>query len=447
VVLAERMEWALTRRGGSGRHVLLLLDLDGFKDINDTLGHPVGDELLICVAHRLLEELPEDATLARLGGDEFAVFFDDVPVAEAMRKAERLLALLGRPYRVGSRELFVTTSIGVAVAEAGDVLCTPSSVLRDADLALYAAKDAGKNRVMRFRPELRAARMDHERISTGLRRALANEELSVEYQPVIDLSTDTVVAVEALARWRPPEGPPVPPSDFIPVAEDNGLIGEIGEWVLRRACRDARNWHDRYGIAVSVNVSGRQLVDPGFVSMVRGALRDSGLPPQGLILEVTESVLVATSSGQLAVTQLTALCEQGIRVAIDDFGTGYSSLSYLSELPVHIIKIDRSFLQQAVDESDRENWAFTRAILELGRSLKLRAVAEGIETVEQADMLRRMRCPLGQGFLFARPVPPSVIDDTLALSTTMLPDTSGRAPFRPVSVWMDGRRGEEPGAF
>jgi diguanylate cyclase (GGDEF)-like protein len=432
-VLAERLESALSRRndagsalsrrndaesgvsrgGGTGRHALLLLDLDGFKDINDTLGHPVGDDLLVEVSRRLVGAVPPGATLARLGGDEFAVLLEDVDPLTALARADELLAALRQPYAIGGRELFLTTSVGVLTTDPTQEAPSPSDALRDADLALYSAKDAGKNRVALFHPTLRDARREHARISGGLRQALGHNEFVLHYQPMVDLETGLPVAVEALVRWRQPGTYLVPPAEFIPVAEDTGLITAIGAWVLEQACRDGKRWYTEHGVAMSVNVSGRQFDDPGFADLVLAVLDVAGLPGPALIVEITESSVVATSRAEDTQRQLRRLREHGVRIAIDDFGTGYSSLSYVSKLPIDIVKVDKSFTG-GQGEPSRPGWDFTRAILQLVASLNLVAVVEGVETAEQADALRALGCPLVQGFHFSRPLPAAVMDEHLA---------------------------------
>nr|BFE81606.1 hypothetical protein GCM10020093_042070 [Planobispora longispora] len=392
---------------------LLLLDLDGFKDVNDTFGHSVGDELLSQVGRRLRGIVTSGHTLARLGGDEFAIVMPGTALVTATAVAQQILHALQTPYRVGGRELHLTTSIGVL---ADIPVSNASEALRDADMALYAAKNAGKNQLATFDPEMRAARLEHSRLTTGLRHAIAQQELTLNYQPVVDLNSGAITAVEALLRWNPTGGKPVRPDVFIPIAEETGLIIPIGLWVLEQACADARRWHEQYGISVTVNVSGRQLRDENFSDAVLTILRRHDLPEQALVLEITESMMLATTTAetQRLISVLQALRDHGVRIALDDFGTGYSSLAYLRTLPVDILKIDRSFTT-ALTEADRrqQTRAFTKAIVELSASLDLRTVVEGVETDDQAGMLQQMGCPLAQGYLFSPPAPAARIDDLL----------------------------------
>ncbi|WP_432978548.1 putative bifunctional diguanylate cyclase/phosphodiesterase [Dactylosporangium sp. CA-233914] len=378
---------------------VVLLDLDGFKELNDELGHQAGDALLVQVARRLRAALPDADLLARLGDDEFAALWRGPAPADA---AERALARLRPAYEVEGRTVYLTGSAGVVVA---DKQRTSAEVLRDADLALEAAKSGGKDRIVRFDAGLRTAVDRQRELAAGLRRALDGGELEVHYQPVVRLADGRITAVEALLRWFPPGGEAIPPGVFIPVAEATGLIVPLGWWVLERACERAREWHERDGVGLTVNVAAHQLREPDFVERVRGALAGSGLPPSALVLEVTESTLVADADSTARLEQLRA---DGVRVAIDDFGTGYSSLAYLVHLPVDVLKIDRTFLATAVDTT------LMRAILQLAGGLGLQTVAEGVETEEQAATLRALGCEHAQGFLYSRPVPPEALDALLA---------------------------------
>lgn len=412
VVLVERLEWVLTRPDHR-QLTLAAIDLDRFGDIRDTYGHLVGDSILVKASHRLLDVTPGQGMLARLMGDKFAVLLEDTGLDEARQWAERARSTLCRPYRVGGQELFLEPRIGLLPVEPPRPAPTATQALRDADLALRAARSGG-NRVAVFSPEQLTAQTYFNRLSNGLRRALARNELTLDYQPVVDLETGRVVATEALLRWNPP-GAPATPSEFIPVAEQTGMIRPIGAWVLRAACRDARPWYEQHGVAVSVNVSASQLEEPGFDNLVEEVLRGSGLPGSALMLEITESNLIATASARDTSLRLERIRSLGVRIAIDDFGTGYSSLSYLSRLPVDIVKIDRSFVQQLDPGHGQRQWAFIRAILHLVESMGLQAVAEGVETSEQAVALRELRCPCAQGFLFAKPMPADALTRTLAV--------------------------------
>jgi diguanylate cyclase len=420
VALSERMEWAFSRPDGA-RHALAIIDLDQFKDVNDAFGHATGDQLLVEASHRLLATIPPGGTLARFGGDEFAALLENTPPSRAAAWCETARQSLRQSYRIAGHDLYLSASIGLVTTEPDRPTPIPSETLRDADLALFSAKASGRDRIEMFRTELRTARTDYRWLRTGLQRALANDELMLDYQPVVDLATGRITAVEALLRWAPSGGPPLPPSTFISVAEDAALIGPIGAWVLHRACRDAKPWYDGQGVSVTVNVSARQLDDPSFGDTVMDALRTSDLSPSALILEITETSLVATSAASRPMDQLHRLRGHGVRVAIDDFGTGYSSLANVARLPVDIIKIDSAFVQnpELPETGGSEGWAFTRAILSMVEALRLQAVAEGVETLEQAEALRRLRCPLAQGFLFARPMPASVLSEALAESQVL----------------------------
>ncbi|GAA3456886.1 putative bifunctional diguanylate cyclase/phosphodiesterase [Dactylosporangium matsuzakiense] len=416
-LLQERLEHSLTRTHAT--HGLLLLDLDGFKDVNDSYGHPTGDALLIEVAARLVGVVAASDTLARLGGDEFAILMEDADAARVTAAGRQVIDDIGQPFLVHERELSVTASVGSLLFAAPT---TPSEALRNADLALYAAKEAGKNRLAAYEERLAVERTEHMRIAADLRRAIANAEFTVNYQPVVDLATGRVTAVEALLRWSR-GGVAVPPLEFVPIAEQYGLIVPIGAWVLRQACRDARAWYDRFGISVTVNVSGRQLREADFAGTVIAALDAAGLPGAALILEITETVLVSAEAGD--VTELLfRLRSEGVRIAVDDFGTGYSSLSYLRHLPVDILKIDRAFTPGG---EVAEELAFTRAIVELGNSLHLSSIAEAVETPEQAERLRQLDCPQAQGYHFSRPLPAADLDAVLTESGGVLRGTTPSA--------------------
>ncbi|GIH94246.1 putative bifunctional diguanylate cyclase/phosphodiesterase [Planobispora siamensis] len=415
-LLRKRLQDAVTAHAtepGTPPPALLLLNLDGFKDINDTYGHALGDELLTVAARRLGALTAEGRILARLGGDEFALLLPAATVEQAHAAAQQMLDLVRSPYRLSERELHVTASIGVL---AGQPVAEPSDALRDSDLALNTAKSGGKNRIVVFDHELRAARLRHTEIITGLRRALERNEFTLAYQPIVDVTTGKLSKVEALLRWRPSAGRPVSPAVFIPLAEESGLIVDIGRWVLEHACADAAGWYERYGLTVTVNVSGRQLRETTFSDTVLAALTRHGLPRHALTLEITESMLLATGATETAriVGVLSDLRELGIRIALDDFGTGYSSLAYLRTLPVDILKIDRSFITPLTGtDHDEQAHAFTQSIVELAARLRLSAIAEGVESAQQAQALRQMGCRLVQGYLFSPPVEAAHIDALL----------------------------------
>jgi predicted signal transduction protein with EAL and GGDEF domain len=357
--------------------------------------------------------VPAGCTVARLGGDEFVALVPHCTADDAMALARNIVATLAEPYVVDGHLLHLTTSVGLLVTDAP---ATASDALRDADLALYAAKNAGKNAAVRFHPGLRAAQLSWSHMVAGLRTALVEERFALHYQPIVEMETGRVRAVEALLRWNGTDGHPVGPAQFIPVAEASGLIVPIGTWVLRQACRDAAPWYHHDGTAVSVNVSGRQLAHPNFADTVLEILVTTGLPGTALILEITETMLVHGTEPDRAQAnrQLERLRAAGVRIAIDDFGTGYSSLASLHRLPVDILKIDKSFtLGPTLDDTPAEP-AFVHAILRLAGSLHLDVVAEGVETTEQRAALSALGCETGQGYLFARPAPAASIDARLA---------------------------------
>lgn len=385
--------------------VLLLIDLDAFADVNDEHGHTVGDQLLVEAAGRLRATLSRARLLARPGGDEFAALY---PAAEGEEAAGRALAALRPAYRLGGRDLHVTASAGlVAVGAGGDA----AAALRDADLALYAAKAAGRDRAVTFHPELRDDLIRRSELAEGLHRALERGELELVYQPVVDMISGRMVAAEALLRWHRADGEQVSPARFIPIAEQSGRIVPIGWWTLTQACARVGAWYERYGVAVTVNVSAHQLREPDFANRVIAILREAGVPGEAVILELTESALITDAPA--AESALQRLRERGVRVAVDDFGTGYSSLSYLMALPVDILKLDRAFTAPREGLNSRQ-YAITGAVLQLAASLELTTIAEGVETANQARVLRSLGCPLAQGFLYSPGVPPVALEALLA---------------------------------
>jgi len=401
----DRLEQALARSARGGGSVgVLMLDLDGFKQVNDTLGHDAGDQLLRVVAERLNETVRATDTVARFGGDEFAVLLDQTDEALAVSVARRALARLTEPAVVGGRELQVAASIGIAVRAGGG---GGDELVRDADVAMYAAKDAGRGRHEVFRSEMARDPDELLGLDNELRTALARRELAVHYQPEISLSGGEVVCVEALVRWTSPTRGPVGPDVFIPVAESSGLIAELGEFVLREACGVAAGWlRDGIvgtGFVMWVNVSGKQLTMGGVPAAVDRALRSAGLPARNLGLEVTETAIVPGGAADRARVELHQLHDAGVGIAIDDFGTGFSSLAQLRHFPVDMIKVDRSFVQGV--ERDAKDTAITANVVALAHALGLVAVAEGIETDGQLAHMRAVGCDVGQGYLFSRPAP------------------------------------------
>jgi diguanylate cyclase (GGDEF)-like protein/PAS domain S-box-containing protein len=401
----DRLEQALARSTRAGGTIaVLVLDLDGFKQVNDSLGHDAGDQLLRTVAERLNETVRATDTVARFGGDEFAVLLDGADEALAVSLARRALARLAEPAAVAGRELPVAASIGIAVyaGEGGG-----DDLVRDADVAMYAAKDAGRGRHEVFRSEMARDPDELLGLDNDLRTALARNELSVHYQPEISLSDGEVIGVEALVRWTSPTRGAVGPDVFIPVAEASGLIAAVGDLVLREACRQAAEWlRDGVvgpGFVVCVNVSGKQLTMGGLPDAVECALASADLPARNLGLEVTETAIVVGGAADRARAELQQLHDAGIRIAIDDFGTGFSSLAQLHHFPVDMIKVDRSFVQGV--ERDAKDTAITANVVALAHALGLIAVAEGIETEGQLAHMRAVGCDVGQGYLFSRPVP------------------------------------------
>ena len=391
---------------------VVVFDLDNFKVINDSLGHGVGDTLLVKVAERLSACLRPGDTAARLGGDEFAVLLEEiVNGSEAARLAERIAVELRAPFRLQGQEMFITASSGIVVNTPEHR--RPETLLRDADVAMYRAKQLGKATYAMFDPNMKAAAQQRLRLESELRRAVERGELRLHYQPLVCLETGVVTGVEALVRWEHPERGLVPPMEFIPVAEETGLILPIGQWVLLEACRQARAWQHAFpaspSLTVNVNLSARQVQRGHVVEEVALALRETGLDPGLLELELTESMLM--QDAERAVAVLTELKGLGVRLAIDDFGTGYSSMSYLKRFPVDVLKVDRSFVQGI--EGDQGDSAIVRAVISMAHAMGLKVVGEGVETKAQLQQLRHLRCHHGQGYLFARPLPPDALGELL----------------------------------
>lgn len=402
-LFSDRVQHALSHRGRPGVSPLgvLFIDLDDFKTVNDSLGHATGDQLLKAVASRLEGALRLSDTAARLGGDEFAVLVEDMDdVNSAERVAERVIEAIDRPFQLQGREIAIRPSIGIAITE--DRQTSVDELLRNADLAMYMAKRGGKNRYAMYEPRMHVAALGRLQMKADLERALEDERLVIHYQPIVDLRSSRITGCEALVRWDHPERGFVPPSEFIPVAEETGLINHLGRWVVHEACAQVAAWcgEGLAKISLTVNLSGRQLHDPALVMDVTRSLTESGLEPARLTLEITESALM-TDIGA-SIDMLHALKSLGVRLAIDDFGTGYSSLSYLQRFPLDILKIDRSFIngmERGADEA-----ALAQAVIKLGQTLRLETIAEGIENHQQRRALLAAGCQLGQGYLFSRPV-------------------------------------------
>jgi diguanylate cyclase (GGDEF)-like protein len=422
-LLMEQLGQALTRaRRRPGSVAVLFLDLDRFKVLNDSLGHAVGDELLVEVARRLERVMRSADTVARLGGDEFVVVAEEVAgVDEALAVARRLRECIAAPIAVGvGQPVVVTASVGIALSAPGGgdgdepessvVASTPSSLLWDADVAMYRAKDSGRDRVQLFEDGLRAGSLGRFQSETMLRRALDHEGLRLHYQPLVDLATGRLAGAEGLVRLQDPDRGLIPPAEFIPVAEETGLVVPLGAWVVAEGAGQAAAWQslqpvDARPMVVSINLSGRQLSTPGFAVKIGAAIARSGADPSHLCFEVTENTLLDANGGSVAtLEELKAL---GVRLAIDDFGTGHSSLTWLRRIPADFLKVDRTFVAGlGIHPGDT---AIVRAVLDLGQALGLTTVAEGVETPEQLAALRELGCHWAQGFHLGRPGPAEAV--------------------------------------
>jgi diguanylate cyclase (GGDEF)-like protein len=407
----ERVELALDFAGGDPRRMaLLFVDLDDFKAVNESLGLPVGDEVLVAVAGRIKQVLgPADAA-ARLGADEFGVLLDCPDQDAAEDVAAALLEALRRPLVLGGQELQVRASIGVAM---GDSARWADELVRNADVAMYTAKSAGKNRVQVFSPDMHDAVVERHELMADLQRAVERDEFTMHYQPIVELATGRIVALEALVRWHHPTRGMVSPDSFVPMAEETGLILPMGRLILEKACRQAREWQERFPehseLSVAVNLSGRQLKQVSFVGDTMQVIAESGVKPHTLILEITESVLMDDTDSHVA--KLRQMKSLGLRLAMDDFGTGYSSLSFLSQLPIDILKIAKPFVE-GLGRSEKDE-AFAAAIVRLGQTVGMSLIAEGVERVEQLDHLRRLQCDMVQGWYFSKAGDAAMIEDLL----------------------------------
>jgi diguanylate cyclase (GGDEF)-like protein/PAS domain S-box-containing protein len=413
----DRVAHALARQArGRGAVSVLFSDLDDFKTVNDSLGHEAGDQLLVAVAERLRAVMRPEDTTARFGGDEFAILLEDTDRDGTRRAAERILEALRSPFEFHGRQVVMRLSIGAAITS--DPTTEPDDLLRQADLAMYTAKTSGKGRFAFYEPHMHEAAVTRMELKGDLEQAIANQDFELFYQPIVDLRGGHVTGVEALVRWRHPERGLVLPSEFIPIAEETGLVVPLGRWVLGEACRRLAAWNAEGRLAGArlqrlsmwVNVSARELQEPEFVQTVADALATSGIPPERLTLEITESGLMADLDQSTAT--LHRLRALGVRLAIDDFGTGYSSLSYLERLPVEVLKIDRSFT--AAIGHGRDVPVLVRSIVKLGQTLHMEVLAEGIETTEQLTKLRAIDCRLGQGFHFSPALPADEVIELLA---------------------------------
>ena len=409
-LFADRVAHALVGTHRTGVQLaVLFIDLDDFKTVNDSLGHQAGDSVLFEVARRLEQAVRPADTVARFGGDEFAILLDEVDSSDEVAMiADRVIDALEQPVALEGKEVYARASVGICMSDEDLQAQDPEEFLRNADLAMYMAKRDSKGSYRLFEPTMHERVVERLELRAELQRALELGQFEVYYQPVVHLEQHTDYGVEALLRWNHPERGLVAPAQFIPLAEETGLIVPIGRWVVFEACRQGTLLHERFprdpALTISVNLSVKQLQSDSIIEDVRGALEETGLEPSTLVLEVTETVMMADPD--TAAARLNQLKDLGVRIAMDDFGTGYSSLSYLSRLPVDILKMDRSFLGAGNTDS-----GLAAAIIAIGERLDLEVVAEGIEELEQIGTLRDLGCELGQGFLFARPMTqPALVD-------------------------------------
>ncbi|MCB1258034.1 MAG: EAL domain-containing protein, partial [Microthrixaceae bacterium] len=402
----QKLTTILDKSSGATTVALLLIDIDALKDVNDSLGHEVGDELLVEMAERLTSSLTFGDIAARISGDEFAIIVERAHGEDQiMDLAYQLLDDVSMPFTIRGQEISVSVSAGIAFDHTREH--TAEVMLRNADTAMYRAKDQGQNEVAVFEPHMHTATFDRLQLRADLARAVAHNQFEAYYQPIVDLDTSRIIGAEALVRWRHPQRGMVGPNLFIPLAEETGLISAIGEWMIEKATHDLAAWLIDYSesmekFTVSVNLSPQQLKNANLVDCVTHLLRDAGLPPERLVLEITESTLVTEASG--AVSMMKALRDTGIRLSIDDFGTGYSSLGYIQQFDFDVLKIDKSFVDNVAKGTNRR---IVQTIMDLARNLEVKTVAEGIEEMDQVEVLRSLACPYGQGYIYSRPVPES----------------------------------------
>ena len=425
----ERLEHAAARSLRGGLFAVLFVDLDRFKLLNDSFGHIIGDQVLIAVARRLRGCLRPADTIARLGGDEFVVLLEDLSgPPDATRLVERILQQLGHPFQVAGQELFMAASIGVALSSRPYE--QPEDMLRDADTAMCHAKVAGRGRYEVFDKEMHARAVALLRLDSDLRRATECQEFRIQYQPVVDLKTGRLTGFEALARWQHPQRGLVPPAEFIPMAEETGLINQLGQWVLSQACLQTKIWQQQFPapspLTISVNLSGKQLMKPELVKRIDQILEETGLDGNSLGLEITESVIMENAESAIAL--LMQLRARSVKLHIDDFGTGYSSLNCLHRLPVDTLKVDRSFVSGTGPSG--ENWEIVRTIVALAHNLGLDVIAEGVETANQLAQLTRLDCEYGQGHFFSPPVDADAATMLIAADRRGLAEGSSRLPVK-----------------
>ena len=401
-LLQDRLKRAVFAQRNARPIAVVFIDLDHFKFINDSLGHTQGDKLLAIIAERLASIVREGDTVARLGGDEFVLVLNDQNKEDVIFRAmQRVLNKVSEPMTIDGQELYITCSAGVSLypADAPDV----ETLLKNADVAMYRAKEHGRNNFQFYTPEMNDLANERLALEHSLRRALERNELLLHYQPKVNLETGMIVGAEALLRWQHPEWGLIAPERFIPIAEETGLIVQIGAWVIRTACNQARLWQDAGlpPVVMSVNLSARQFRQESFVKVVTQILHETGLKPEQLEMELTESMLMHNANAAISI--LAGLKSIGVRLSLDDFGTGYSSLSYLSRLPIDTLKIDRSFVQHIGDQDECDNGILAQAIISLGHSLNLTVIAEGVETGDQLKFLKAHQCDEVQGFYFCKP--------------------------------------------